>query len=583
MAANVVAMRGVETESVRRGATIVAALATLALLFLLIAPGADAARTAKVEVGKVRLALPVAGNGALLVPVRYPIELNGRRAALKVSLLGRGGDTVRTWTDRVRISGGALRQPERRRGFTFVHRIGLSPRLTVLARRGAAVRVLARGRLDATGDGTAELASLDREAQSLRLAGSRRPLCSSLPRLRARPGRRVSVALPACAAWVRWRVAERPRHGSARIRDGRLTYQPSRRFRGTESIGLAARTLGAVSSAGGEETSTAQLQVTVGTGQGAVVRAIGDSVTAGFGYYDNGAAMAFTSLLSCKPGETFYNDACSSNSTNTSNEGNAVNYAPDYGLANNVSWAAQWANSHGATNYANYAVSGSEPSEWAPGGRFYPTTRQVESEDPDYILITMGANPLLSDMLFGTSNIGCAVLSDIFGGFRECIEKAFEGVGLRANLKSLYTDLVAKTGATIYLMGYPSTVPAAAIEYTATQLAMTGTLINREIAAVAAEVSGSRLQPVAPPHFNVGVDVSPVFPSNYSCSSFGFRVDGPSVQAEPSQDELEVDHPFSFCSGPAQGPPWVISGDTGIHPSAAGYAEMAARVPAPSP
>jgi hypothetical protein len=42
-----------------------------------------------------------------------------------------------------------------------------------------------------------------------------------------------------------------------------------------------------------------------------------------------------------------------------------------------------------------------------------------------------------------------------------------------------------------------------------------------------------------------------------------------------------VDHPLSFCSGPAKGPPWVISGDTGIHPSAAGYAHMAARVPAP--
>jgi aminopeptidase N len=30
------------------------------------------------------------------------------------------------------------------------------------------------------------------------------------------------------------------------------------------------------------------------------------------------------------------------------------------------------------------------------------------------------------------------------------------------------------------------------------------------------------------------------------------------------------------------GPPWVISGDTGIHPSAAGYAQMASQVPPPS-
>ena len=40
-------------------------------------------------------------------------------------------------------------------------------------------------------------------------------------------------------------------------------------------------------------------------------------------------------------------------------------------------------------------------------------------------------------------------------------------------------------------------------------------------------------------------------------------------------------HPLSFCGGPALGPPWVIDGDTGIHPSAAGYSQMAGQMPAP--
>ena len=48
-----------------------------------------------------------------------------------------------------------------------------------------------------------------------------------------------------------------------------------------------------------------------------------------------------------------------------------------------------------------------------------------------------------------------------------------------------------------------------------------------------------------------------------------------------TQDELLVTHPLSFCSGPVHGPPWVISGDTGIHPSATGYTQMASQVPAP--
>ena len=518
----------------RVSTTIVAFLAVAACCAGPVASPAAAEPAAKVEIGKVRLAQPQAGHGALLVPVRYPIQLAGHRVALRVSLLRRDGTRLRAWTLRERPRRGPVGLPERRRTFAFVYRIGFGPKLAPLLRKNARVRVEAGGRLDANRDGSAELDSGDNERQALGPAGGGR-LCSTLPVLNTRPGQRLSVPLPSCTGQVRWRLAGHPDRGSARVRDGRLIYRAGPRFRGTESVELAGRTLGAVSSAAGEA-PTASAQITVGNGGGAVVRALGDSVTAGFGYYDNGQAMAFTSLLSCKPGESAYNDACSSNSTNTSNKGTVVNYAPDYGLANNVSWAAQWANQHGITDYENLAVSGSEPSDWAPGGQFYATTKQIESEDPDYLLMTVGANPLLSDMLFGTASIGCALESDILGGFSECIEEAFAGVGLRANLKSLYAELVAKTDATIYLMGYPGTVPSSAVTYSASQLAMTGGLLNREIASVAGEVSTTRLRPILPPHFNVGVDISPVYPSRYTCSSFGFKVDGPSVQSEPTQD-----------------------------------------------
>jgi hypothetical protein len=106
--------------------------------------------------------------------------------------------------------------------------------------------------------------------------------------------------------------------------------------------------------------------------------------------------------------------------------------------------------------------------------------------------MTMGANPLLSDMPLAP----------------------------RANLEKLYGDLVDHTSATIYLMQYHLSVPSSA-------------LLNREIASVAEEVDPSRQRLIAigPPQF--------------------------------------------------EGPPWVIGGDTGIHPSAAGYARMAATVPSP--
>jgi lysophospholipase L1-like esterase len=322
----------------------------------------------------------------------------------------------------------------------------------------------------------------------------------------------------------------------------------------------------------------------VGTAGGVVVRALGDSVTAGFGYYSNGTPMTIGHLLECRPGETDFDDACSSNSLNTTNKAKGPNYAPDYGLANNVSWAAQWANEHGVTDYANFAISGSEPADWAPEGDFYETTERIESEDPDYILITVGANPLLSNMLFGVDNMGCAVYSEIVGGYSECIERAFGEVHLRERLRKLYADLIAHTEATVYLMQYHLSIPSSALAYSAVQIAEMGQLLNGEIEAAAAEVRSKRLQVVTPPHFNVGIDISPVYPSAFSCSRLGYRVDGPSVQSTPAQDELEVLHPLSFCDGPAGGgPPWVISGDTGIHPSATGYAQMASQVPAPKP
>lgn len=548
---------------------------------LLTAPSVSAAEP-EVEVGHVGLAMPVDGRGALLVPVRYPIELVGQRLELRVSLRRPRRGTIDSWISRTHANGGPLRMPERRRWFSFVHRIDLSRRTTRRIRRGLMPRpiavVNASAALDVNRDGSADLAAGDTERQPLPRGYAQR-LCATVPQLRTRFRQPIAARLPACGSSIRWQFS-RPRHGTAAIRNGRLIYRSARGFRGTDSFELRGRVAGAGSSARGTRL-VAPVQVKVLSGAEVSVRALGDSVTAGFGYYDDGSLMQFTSLLDCKPGAKTYDDACSSNSIDRNNEAAQVEYAPDYGLSNNVSWAAQWANQHGVTNYANFAVSGSEPTDWSPGGQLYDTTKRIEAEGPDYILLTAGANPLLSEMLFGVDNMGCAIWADVFGRYRECIEEAFAGVKLKANLKALYTELVDNTHATIYLMQYPLSVPASALAYSAAQIATMGAMLNGEIAAAAVEVNGARLQVIAPPHFNVGIDISPVYPSEYTCSSLGYGVDGRSVQSDPSQDELLVDHPLSFCSGPAKGEPWVISGDTGIHPSATGYAQMASQLPAP--
>jgi lysophospholipase L1-like esterase len=570
-------------------------LALACLSALLFAPPAATAQppgaVPAVKVGRVRMTAPVDGRASLLVPVRYPTELLGQPVELRLTLRrpGRGG-AIRGWRLRARANGGELRRPERRERFSFVYRVALGPTLTRQLELGVGsgrhrgrarplVQVDAGAVLDINRDGAPELDAPVEDLQTLPRGAAGRRLCGSLPLVHARPGKRVVLPLPRCGAPVRWRIARRPAGGSARIRGGRLIYRSAGRFRGADSIGLRQRRgRGAHASA---RPRSAPVEIRVLSHAGPVVRAIGDSVTAGFGYYDDGSPMPFASLLDCKPAEGFYDDACSSNSASRSNEEGEVEYAPDFGLSNNVSWAAQWSNEHGVTDYENLAVSGSEPKTWLPGGQLYSTLKQMEAEEPDYVLMTIGANPLLSEMLFGLDNMGCALWSDVFGRYRECIEEAFEGVELRARLKRLYEDLLANTEAAVYLMQYHLSIPSSALAYSVDQIAEMGALLNGEIASVAAELGSQRLQVVAPPHFNVGVDISPLYPSSYSCSSLGYQVDGPSVQSTPTQDELLAAHPLSFCSGPLDGPPWVIGGDTGIHPSAAGYAQMASQVPPP--
>ncbi len=552
------------------------------LLGLLAVPVAEAgAAPAKVKLGRVVATASVDGRSSLLVSARYPIELAGRRVRLRVSVVP-GVSGVRDQVVRPLLSAGPARSPERRRRFTFVHRIDLSPALTKELARGSSLRVEATAALDANRDGKPELSSKDVSLQRVGRGTAGSALCSSVPLRRVRAGGSTAVRLPACSStWDRWKIAAGPKHGRARIRDGVLVYRPAKRFRGSDSVSLRALPPAGAQIATLHPPAPTVVSVKVGGAQNAVVRAIGDSVTAGFGYYDDGKRMGLLELPECKPGSVTLVDPCSSNSVTVNNEAKKVEYAPDFGLANNVSWAAQWANEYGVTNYENLAISGAEPGQWAPGGPLYATTRQVESEDPDYILMTIGANPLLSEMLFGIDHMGCAIFADVIGKYEECIEQAFAGIHLHENLEHLYRELVQKTDATIYLMQYHLSIPASALAYTATQIAQMAAMMNAEIAAVAAAVNPQRLRVVTPPHFDVGVDISPVYPSKYSCSRFGYKVDGPSVQIKATQVELLFLHPLSFCKGPISGPPWVISGDTGIHPSAAGYAQMASQVPAP--
>jgi len=556
----------------RRRLHIPTLFACAALLALAAATPADAGPAkarppAKVAVGQPVLGAAASGGGAILVPVRYPIALKDRVAELRVALIGARGETLHSWVLHERLNAGGERAPDQRRRFAFVHRVGLSPDLNRLVRHGARVRVLASGRLDVEGDGRAELRSRD-VATGRPIAGPRaKKICSTVPHLRLKPGGRLSVPLPACGTKRGWSVRSGSR-GAARVRGGRLLYSAPAKFRGSDEVELASSGMRQV------------VRITVGTGANSRVRAIGDSVTAGFGYYGTGGWMGPVEFFKhCRPAPANFNDACSSNSSSKKSVEGPVEYLlPDYGLSRNVSWVAQWANEHGIGDFQNLAVSGSEPKNWMPGGTYYPTLQKMEGEKPDYILLTLGANPMLSKLLLEPSEWWCAIAKGL-EGFEKCIAKSFEEVELRPRLKAVYSDLLRNTPATIYVMQYHLSIPASAVFERTVEIARANQMLNEEIAAIVGEAKTDRLQLVTPPHFNVGIGLEGVYPPGTACPP----ADGPSVQAEITQGELAFWHPETFCPGPeAEGEPnWVIGSDTGIHPSITGYTHMASAVPAP--
>ncbi len=547
---------------------------------------------AKARVGRVTFGRTSSGKLVGLVAVRYPIQAANRVMAISVTFETRRREASLSSTTQVEVSAGPLRRPERRRAFTFVHQLPLTEEMEAAvenaARRGQAIRVhvYVEGQINIDADRTYDLGTRVKVGRRFqpRVPGARaarrasKPFCASFPVVRVGPGERASVPLPACDRPVHWSVTGSTGNSGAPHLGGGSLEVVAPQTPGTTAVALDHGTVVVKA-----VVLWAKVIPATGLTQPAapVVRGMGDSVTAGFGYYSDGKLMSILSLDECKPFGAVLDDACSSNSTATANGLKEVPYAPDYGLANNISWAAQWANEYGITNYKNFAVSGSEPSNWAPGGNLYPTTQKIEEENPDYILMTIGANPILSETLFGLEPMRCALESDIFGGYKECVERAFQKVNLEAELKKLYTNLVEKTKATIYVMEYHLSIPASALLYSSTQIAEMGRLMNEAIARVVAEVNSPRLQAIEPPHFNVGVNLSPVYPSTTECHYLGELVDGPSVQSTPSQVALRITNPLTFCGGPITGEPWVISGDTGIHPSATGYAQMESKVPPP--
>ena len=478
-----------------------------------------------------------------------------RGGARTGALLGAPGGRV-TVTQRIRLRGRA------------------AARVRALAARstGVDVRVVAASRLHRDGASRPRATAVGRRTLPLPARASwpsapatpRAPACERT-RSRAPVGGVVRIAVR-CQGATRLTLARGPGSGTARlrsVRDGRALID----YRAPDRTGADRLTLRA-SGPGGVTTTTRALAV-----RGPVMRALGDSVTAGFGFLGDGTEMSVLELPECFPGAPL-NDRCSSNSPNGPGTGGTPAYLPDFGLSNGVAWPAQFAigaGLEGATAFQNLAVSGSTPGNWDTGGTLSPTLAGIVADQPDLTVMTLGANPLLDSFLFG-GGLRCELTLGE-ARFRACVEGFIEEYRLVPRLESVIGQLLEAPTNHVVVSQYHQAIPASSV-FGVPSLRIMGDLLNGAVAeaARARPEFGTRVFLMSPPLFSVGVP-----PGDAICTrtSLGTPVDGASRQSDVTQDELSVFDPFSFCGSEEF---WIISADTGIHPSRAGHAQFAAAL-----
>ena len=326
------------------------------------------------------------------------------------------------------------------------------------------------------------------------------------------------------------------------------------------------------------------------------MRAIGDSVTAGFGYIGQ-TLMPLDDLLDCKPPEVV-NNRCSSNSDAGPSYVGPPNWSSDFGLNNDISWAAQFANDlqggghvAGTEMFQNRAVTGSAPSDWLPGGILNSELEAIVAENPELVAMTLGANPLLSELLLTTKGEECSLTFTV-AELRACVQPFFDEVDLTGRLEQVYTTLLQAPDTNVVAFQYSLSIPAINL-FSTWQLEAMIAVFNENIATavantrdhlpaaqrdrlfmIEAQVDPSDPEPIELARFNTGLppSIHDSWTGSFDCGGV-FDSDGPSHQSQVTQDFFTAED-YDFCTGD----PWIIDADSGIHPSKAGYAQFAAAL-----
>ena len=209
-------------------------------------------------------------------------------------------------------------------------------------------------------------------------------------------------------------------------------------------------------------------------------------------------------------------------------------------------------------------------------GSLHGLLQQVIAADPDLVLMTVGANPLLDDFLMG-QGVACALYRDEQTQrqlFDDCIGHFIAQNDVQHRLEAIYAELLSGTTRShLVVSRYHLAYPAIAL-YQEWQIQTLLNTVNGKVeAAVAATAAkpgwGDRIALSEPPRFDTG------WPGTGQDATCGASVpaDGPSHQSFPSQLVL-IGRAGSegFCPSTDF---WIISADTGIHPNREGHTQFA--------
>lgn len=260
------------------------------------------------------------------------------------------------------------------------------------------------------------------------------------------------------------------------------------------------------------------------------LRAIGDSVTAGWGHYPKGERV---------PGPLLFLGGCVPPATP-----NGKCQSP-----RKVAYPAVFARERGIPlsppGFDNLAIAGADPVDWLPGGAFAGRLERVVADDPDLTVLTLGANPLLAQFLFQPRGAVCVRRTEE-AEIRRCVAAALAGVRVVERLTRVYRRLLdtpedGKQGLVVVVQ-YHETVP---VTLRGTRIDILFELLR---GAISSAVERAR-------------------------------------EADPEDAErLLLVAPPSFAEHHCEAPdPWVLTSDFCIHPSAAGHAALARALAAALP